>query len=332
MLTVCTMMPMRSVPHRVVCLLGLDDGVFPRAVREDGDDLRNREPACGERDPRSEDRQLMLDAIVAATEKLVVIYSGADERTGAERPPAVPLGELLDALDDLAGAAAGGSIRDAVLIRHPLQPFDSRTVTAGALGRRGPFSFDPVALAGARSAGRPRRPATVLVPDPLPMSHRDPDVELAALVDVLTHPAKGFLRRRLDVAVPFEQDDPPDNLPVHLDALEVWGVGERILRDRLAGVPEEECRQAEWRRGVLPPAALGGRTLTECCTTCGRWWTERRRCGRRRAARSRCPRPCPAAAGCAERSAACMPRCWSRCPTAGCRRRLGCSPGWRSWR
>ncbi len=260
-LTVCTMMPMRSVPHRVVCLLGLDDGVFPRAVREDGDDLRNREPACGERDPRSEDRQLMLDAIVAATEKLVVIYSGADERTGAERPPAVPLGELLDALDDLAGAAADGSIRDAVLIRHPLQPFDSRAVTAGALGRRGPFSFDPVALAGARSAGRPRRPATVLVPDPLPMSRRDPDVELAALMDVLTHPARGFLRRRLDVAVPFEQDDPPDNLPVHLDALEVWGVGERILRDRLAGVPEEECRQAEWRRGVLPPAALGGRTL-----------------------------------------------------------------------
>jgi exodeoxyribonuclease V gamma subunit len=71
-LTVCTMMPMRSVPHRVICLLGLDDGVFPRAVREDGDDLRLREPACGVRDSRSEDRQLRRDAIVAATDKLVV--------------------------------------------------------------------------------------------------------------------------------------------------------------------------------------------------------------------------------------------------------------------
>ena len=68
-LTVCTMVPMRSVPHRVVCLLGLDDGVFPRAAREDGDNILAREPAVGERDPRSEDRQLMLDAVMAATEQ-----------------------------------------------------------------------------------------------------------------------------------------------------------------------------------------------------------------------------------------------------------------------
>jgi exodeoxyribonuclease V gamma subunit len=174
----------------------------------------------------------------------------------------VPLGELLDALDDTATTVHGGRIRDTVVVRHPLQPFDSRTVTGGALGRAGPFTFDPVALDGARALGGPRRPADVLVPDPLPVPDPDVDIELTELVDVLTHPARGFLRRRLDVAVPFEQDDPPDNLPVDLDALQVWGVGERILRDRLAGVPEEECRQAEWRRGVLPPAGLGGRTLT----------------------------------------------------------------------
>jgi exodeoxyribonuclease V gamma subunit len=91
-LTICTMVPMRSVPHRVVCLLGLDDGVFPRGTRIDGDDVLARRPRVGERDRRSEDRQLFLDAILAAKEKLVVLYTGADERTGAERPPAVPLG------------------------------------------------------------------------------------------------------------------------------------------------------------------------------------------------------------------------------------------------
>ncbi len=269
-LTVCTMMPMRSVPHRVVCLLGLDDGVFPRAVREDGDDLLAREPACGERDLRSEDRQLMLDAIMAAGERLIITYSGADERTGARRPPAVPLGELLDALDDVA-TIGGRPAGRAVLVRHPLQPFDPRTVTAGALGRPGPFTFDPVALGGARALDRPRRPASTLVVTalPAPGAATGPtggpgpgdDIELVALSDLLVHPAKGFLRQRLDVAVPFEQDDPPDDMPVDLDALAQWGVGERILRDRLAGVPEDECRQAEWRRGVLPPANLGGRVL-----------------------------------------------------------------------
>ncbi|MGA8210945.1 MAG: exodeoxyribonuclease V subunit gamma, partial [Nocardioidaceae bacterium] len=105
-LTVCTMVPMRSVPHRVVCLLGLDDGVFPRAGSVDGDDVLARRPMTGERDVRSEDRQLFLDAIVAARDTLVVTYTGANEQTGAPRPPAVPVGELLDTLDRTATAPA----------------------------------------------------------------------------------------------------------------------------------------------------------------------------------------------------------------------------------
>ena len=65
----------------------------------------------------------------------------------------------------------------------------------------------------------------------------------------------------MDVGVRFEEDDPSDALPVELDALEKWGVGNRLLRDRLAGISEADCRQAEWRRGVLPPGPLGLRTL-----------------------------------------------------------------------
>ena len=96
-LTVCTMVPMRSVPHRVVCLVGLDDGVFPRLGVVDGDDVLARRPMTGERDIRSEDRQLLLDAIGAATGNLVITYTGANEYSGQRRPPAVPLAELLDA-------------------------------------------------------------------------------------------------------------------------------------------------------------------------------------------------------------------------------------------
>ena len=85
-LTVCTMYPMRSVPHRVVCLLGMDDLAFPRRTRSDGDDVLAGDPWVGDRDRRSEDRQLLLDAIMSATEHLLVLYSGADPRTGAHAP------------------------------------------------------------------------------------------------------------------------------------------------------------------------------------------------------------------------------------------------------
>ena len=159
-LTVCTMVPMRSVPHRVVCLLGLDDGVFPRQRSVDGDDVLARTPVTGERDVRSEDRQLLLDAIGAATDKLVVTYTGADPHSGQDRPPAVPLGELLDALDRTTEAL----VRSDIVVKHPLQGFDLRNVEPGRLGTPTPFTFDPQMLAAATVTTRPR-PARAAVPD-----------------------------------------------------------------------------------------------------------------------------------------------------------------------
>ena len=98
-LTICTLVPMRSVPHRVVCILGLDDGEFPRKAPRDGDDLLLDDPHLGDRDPRAEDRQMLLDALLAATERLIITYTGNDERTNLVRPPAVPVAELLDVID-----------------------------------------------------------------------------------------------------------------------------------------------------------------------------------------------------------------------------------------
>ena len=164
-LTMCTMLPMRSVPHRVVCLLGVDDGIFPRPTRPDGDDITEPDPWVGDRDPRSEDRQLLLDAIMAAEERLLVIYAGADPRTGAEIPPAVPIGELLDALDLTARTADGRPVRGRrSTVQHPLQPFDPRNFAAGELGAPA-VQLRPGRAARRRAAAaaerhRPRRRST----------------------------------------------------------------------------------------------------------------------------------------------------------------------------
>ena len=253
-LTVCTLVPMRSVPHRVVCLLGLDDGVFPRQSSHDGDDVLARDPWVGERDPRSEDRQLFLDAICAAEDHLVITYTGADERTGAPVPPAVPLGELLNALDRTATAPDGGRVRDAITTHHALQPFDARNFSPASSGRS--FSFDPLSYAGARAAAGPRSEPMPILSGPLP-PQSDADVDLADLRRLLTHPARGFLRQRLQVAETFAQEEPADALPVELDNLEKWGVGERVLRERLAGLDPADCLALEQHRGSLPPGPLG---------------------------------------------------------------------------
>ncbi|WP_193666421.1 exodeoxyribonuclease V subunit gamma [Nocardioides kribbensis] len=267
-LTVCTMVPMRSVPHRVVCLLGLDDGVFPRAGAVDGDDVLARDPVTGERDARSEDRQLLLDAVLAATETLVVTYAGADEYSGQARPPAVPLGELLDALDLTASvpATTGAPARrvsDVVRVRHPLQPFDARNLTPGALVPDAGFTFDPAALAGARAAAGPRRAPVPFVPGVLPPRGADDDVSLEELATFLKHPVRDFVRQRLDVALPLDEETVDDGLPVEIDQLAQWGVGDRVVRDLLAGLDPARATEREWRRGVLPPGRLGWRLLRQ---------------------------------------------------------------------
>ncbi|MGQ0520548.1 MAG: exodeoxyribonuclease V subunit gamma [Actinomycetota bacterium] len=261
-LTMCTLVPMRSVPHRVVCLLGLDDGVFPRRSTVDGDDLVRRDPRVGDRDPRSEDRQLLLDALLAATDHLVVTYTGRDERTNAVRPPAVPVGELLDVVDRTVRTAGGGPARTAIVTAHPLQPFDLRNFTAGALLPGRPWSFDPVALAGARASTGERRPVPPFLAGPLPAVGGDV-VQLEDLVRFVQHPVKAFLRQRLGIFVTKDEEDATDGLPVEPGPLERWAVGQRLLEARLAGGDPQRCRAAEVARGGLPPGALAGPVLDD---------------------------------------------------------------------
>ena len=256
-LTVCTMVPMRSVPHRVVCLVGLDDGVFPRIGAADGDDALARDPMTGERDIRSEDRQLLLDAVCAATETLVITYTGANEFSGHERPPAVPLAELLDALDD----TVEGGARKAVVSRHPLQPFDIRNVEPGAVVTAvpdQPFTFDQTVLRAARAAQGEHGERPGFADAPLP-PEREGDVSLADLVTFFKDPVKGFFRA-LDYTLPADVEGVDDAIPVDINALEEWKVGDRMLADMLRGLTPERALNAEWCRGTLPPGQIGWRT------------------------------------------------------------------------
>ncbi len=292
-LTVCTMVPMRSVPHRVICLVGLDDGVFPRTSTPAGDDALARRPVTGERDPRSEDRQLLLDAVMAARQTLVVTYTGADEHTGAPRPPAVPLGELIDQ----ARVTASGKPVQRLVTHHPLQPYDPRNLggadpqeaaaletaafeaaeldagTTGALAGHDsaavglrfdgePFSYDPVALLGGRALVAERTEPAALLTDVLPEEPGD-DVDLLDLQRFFANPVGAFLRGRLGIVLPDEPEERVEGIPLDPDGLARWGIGSRLLDGLLAGRTADDLGREEIWRGELPPHTLGERVLAE---------------------------------------------------------------------
>ena len=264
-LTICTLVPMRSVPHRVVCLLGLDDGAFPRKTQRDGDDLVLAGPRVGDRDGRSEDLQLLLDALLAATERLVITYAGRDDRTNAERPPAVPVGELLDVVDRTVRVdGADTPARERIVVHHPLQPFDARNFMPGRLLPDHPWSFDAVTLEGAQALAGERMQPQPFLARTLP-STRSEVVELEQLVRFAQHPVRAFLRQRLGIYLGDWSEEVDDALPVELDGLEAWGVGERILHARLAGASMAACIASERARGQLPPGALSESVLDKVC-------------------------------------------------------------------
>ena len=213
--------------------------------------------------------------MLAATETLVVTYTGANEYSGAARPPAVPLGELLDALD--ATADARGSVRRGP-VRHPLQPFDARNVTPGALVPGPPSRFDRTALAGARAAaGAAHRPRRRSWPGRWP---RPAD---GATSRSTTWRRSSSTRCATSCARGSTSPCPgggavTDGLPVEVDNLAQWAVGDRVLHDLLAGVDPDRARQQEWRRGVLPPGGSAGARSPASWTGRCRWPRRPARC------------------------------------------------------
>ncbi len=248
-LTICTLTPMRSVPHRVVCLLGIDDQVFPRSSSVDGDDVLGRDPVVGERDVRAQDRQLFLDAVIAAEETLVITYTGFNESTGETRPPSVPLREFIDA----AAMTAPGY--DGLVRAHHSQFFHVDYLRGDT-----PFSFDRQAPAAARATLTERQAPPALLDLRLARPEED-EILLDDLRETLTDPVRSFLKHRLGVRLPRAEDELSDAIPIEVGGLEEWAVGERLLRETLEGRPVPEIRSREWRRGTLPPGQLGVATM-----------------------------------------------------------------------
>ncbi len=166
----------------------------------------------------------MLDAVLAAQERLLVIFAGTDPRTGEPTPPAVPVGALLDALDQTARTADGGSIREAVTVRHPLQPFAPQNFRPK--DGTEPFSFDRASLRGVRAAGRERTdPTPVFTTTDLPPLPVERSVLLADLIRFYKHPIRALIKDRAALSFWSDDAEPDEQIPAELSGLDQLGGG-----------------------------------------------------------------------------------------------------------
>ena len=263
-ITVSSLTPLRWLPFRVVCLLGLDEAGTSGAGVADGDDLAATAPLVGDRDPRSEIRQALLEAVLAAGEHLVITRTGHDVRTNREVPCATVLAELRDTITATLSPSTHGAYRDQIEIVHPCQSFDDRCFGPGELRALGPWSFDAAAFAGAVARGGRTLSERPFMEHALKaVASEDAVISLVELKGFFNHPVKAFLRRRLRLHLPGEDPEPSDELPTSLEGLERWHVAERMLSARLAGHSSTGWERHERALGALPPGGLGEAALRD---------------------------------------------------------------------
>ncbi|GGY47578.1 exodeoxyribonuclease V subunit gamma [Pseudoduganella albidiflava] len=281
--TFCTLMPMRAVPFRMVCLLGMNDGDFPRrASRADFDLLALPGMARpGDRSRRDDDRYLMLEAVLAARDVLYVSWCGRNARDNSEQPPSVLVAQLLDYLK--AGWHLDLHERTT---EHALQPFSRRYFERGGL-----LTY----AAEWRSAHAPGE-APALPPHAEPQDGQAPALppyelderfrlKLAGLVAFLRQPVKYFFAQRFGVRFADSALVGEDEEPFVLDALDRYFLEDEMLEDDGA-VDEEDVRASLveraarlQREGVLPIGVIGDRVrdnLIEALLPVRRAWLQLR--------------------------------------------------------
>lgn len=249
--TFCAMVPMRSLPFRMIAVLGMDDGVFPRQQKPWPFDLMADHPAAGDRSRRQDDRYLFLETLLATRETLYLSYVGLSDVDGAIRPPSPVLAELLDQLRATVDLADEQHFRQRFVTEHALQPFSPLYFS----GEGKLFSYS------ARFASASRLPGLKAVaPGPAFDAALPPPEDLLTVSPqrferFLAHPQRFFLRERLGVDIPYASEALSDEEPVEL-------TDQRELRQRLFQLDHVEVAGLR-AEGLLPSGAWGAQLCGE---------------------------------------------------------------------
>jgi len=265
--TLSAMSPMRSVPYPVICLLGLDDGAFPRRSAGAGFDLLRSAPRVGDRDPRDEDLHLFLEALLSARSHLQIFFTGRDPHSNEPLPPATPVASLLDAADGCCQHSQGRPPRQQVLVQHALQPFSTGSFQARHPGRAAdqaprPWSFHRGMRSMAGQLRQERQGSTALFRDgPLPAASAT-QLQLQELVGFLRKPVRSLLQRRLGLHLARFERAVQDREPVELGGLERWGLGHDLLQQAVVDPQGQAQALARARAaGQLPLGSAGVRAF-----------------------------------------------------------------------
>ncbi|MDW6001676.1 exodeoxyribonuclease V subunit gamma [Vibrio mangrovi] len=273
----CTLMPMRSIPFRIVCLLGMNDGVYPRSVPAEGFDLMTEQSRPGDRSRRDDDRYLFLEALLSARERLYISYVGRSVQDNSISLPSVLVSELveychqnycLDGDAELACDDSGDRLIRQLTFSHPMVPYSPDAFSSG----HGSYAREwlPVA-SGAAPEPQPQITESSRLPDFLDDVTFPLELDFVELQRFWRLPVQYFFNRRLRVWFENELVSVHDEEPFSLSGLERYQLLDELVETLLEvrgqnspaldqNAEEQQIEhfvRAKRAQGLLPVGAFG---------------------------------------------------------------------------
>lgn len=248
--TFCGMVPMRSIPFKVVCLIGMNDDSYPRRQPKLGFDLLANDFRIGDRSRRDDDRYLFLEAILSAKSTLYISYVGASIHDNATIPPSVLVSDLRDVLNLSCQTENGEPVWTQLFTEHPLQAFSRRY-----------FDKSDEKLFSYQQSNCPE-PATVTTQTWFSETLPEADdgwrqLSLTQLIQFYRHPARYLMNQRLGIKLELSDEQLETREPFQLDGLEAWQLRQQLFDAKLSKASTAELQAYVEASGVLPQGHIG---------------------------------------------------------------------------
>ncbi|MBW2412058.1 MAG: exodeoxyribonuclease V subunit gamma [Deltaproteobacteria bacterium] len=253
--TFCSMLPMRSIPFKVIGLVGMDVDAFPRDMQPLSFDMMAREPKLGDRSRRNDDKYLFLESIISARQKLYISYVGQSIQDNSKIPPSVLVSELLDVVES-DFHLAHRPIRDHVITHHRLQAFAPHYFQEES--KLFSYSEDNFMASNQRPDGRD---TDAFIPEKLAMSETELEewktIDIDTLCVFYSHPIRFLLEKRLGIFFGSRASVTEDQENFELTALQRYTIEQNLVNSRLNGIQLADYRPIQRGLGQLPPGRVG---------------------------------------------------------------------------
>jgi exodeoxyribonuclease V gamma subunit len=252
-ITFCAMLPMRSIPFKVVCLVGMNGDAYPRESRPLGFDLMAQHPRPGDRSRRNDDRYLFLETLLSAREKFYISYVGQSTRDNSSIPPSVLVSELIDYVGQ-GFEMPGSTVLDHMVSKHRLQPFSPVYFKKGEKI----FSYSQNNMEAALASLERRDEQKPFVSGILPWPEDESKtVSLDDLCRFYKNPAKYFINRRFGMFFEVGAATLEDAEPFDIQALDKYVLDQALVERRFSGKSLIEYEDLIRAAGRLPHGAVG---------------------------------------------------------------------------